>query len=298
MRKILLISPHLDDAVLSCGARIAALTATGVTVAIVTVFTSAGENATQERLRLYKARKQDDIKAAALLGAETIHLGYTDAPFRNSRYHNFNTLLFHHRLPEEERLLVQDIAARLAKLVRDQQPDSVYFPLGTGGHIDHHIVYESSLLLPGTAVTGYYEELPYALLEGWSSIRLAHIQAVPVGNEPMPFIRPVAFSATSLSFVKNYITSPEDAALSEARLLAEWELVREEESSGRLWMGNGPLIRYNKEVQPVARLQQKCAAIACYTTEYPTLFGTVKQMQDTLCVGQEGDKYYEISWLK
>lgn len=298
MYNVLFISPHLDDAVLSCGARIAALTAKGKRVLIVTVFTEAGALATEEKRERYSSRRKHDKEAAGCLGAEVIHLGYTDAPFRNAAYHNFSTLLFHHTLPVQERELVTSIAARLEVLIASCCPESVWFPLGVGGHIDHHIVYESSWLLPSNSVTGYYEELPYALLQGWNTVRWLHLNAV--ADKSIVWKQPAlpALMDAALPFVRNYISTAEDVIGSQAKLLQEWEKIKRHDKAALQWLLRDAVLEVEKEGLPLPCLQQKCAAIACYATEYPALFGTVAAIRQELCRGQQVvDNYIEISWL-
>src|SRR5260221_483070 len=94
MSRLLIISPHLDDAVLSCGARIAKTVESGGEVVVATCFTTPWEAAPEELQQLYDRRKADDGDALKMLGAGIRHLGFTDAPFRNPQYYNFNTILF------------------------------------------------------------------------------------------------------------------------------------------------------------------------------------------------------------
>ena len=94
VRRFVFISPHLDDAVLSCGALIEALAASNETV-VATVFSEAspapwsrpargflkacGE---PDALALYERRREEDIAALESMGARPLHLGFTDAIFR------------------------------------------------------------------------------------------------------------------------------------------------------------------------------------------------------------------------
>lgn len=296
MTKVVFISPHLDDVVLSCGAHIAALVNEAVAVDIVSVFTGAGEEAAPEIAALYETRRNDDIKAAALLGATPVHLGFTDAPFRNKRYYNFSTLLFHHQLPEEELTLVHRIAERLRVLLHAVQPDQVYFPLGVGGHIDHHIVFAAGLLSEGFPVS-WYEELPYAQLPGWNMLRLAGIHAVPYEKATDPELPAITLQAVTLPFVKNYITSAEDKEQSSLLLQKEWDGVGGSVKLVSECLLEGAVICKNIWKMPAICLQTKAAAIACYSTEWPVLFGSdVVNIEKWLRAEDAGELYSEAYW--
>jgi LmbE family N-acetylglucosaminyl deacetylase len=93
-QSFLFVSPHLDDAVLSCGALIAHLAPlTSVTVA--TIFThdapgphtrSARKSARQcgwtHSAELFEERRKEDAKVLTEAGASHVNLGFLDALFR------------------------------------------------------------------------------------------------------------------------------------------------------------------------------------------------------------------------
>ena len=70
---IVVVSPHLDDAVLSCGGILALAARRRERSVVVTVFT---EGADHER------RRAEDREALAIVGAEPLHLRLLDAPDR------------------------------------------------------------------------------------------------------------------------------------------------------------------------------------------------------------------------
>src|SRR5512136_348491 len=92
------ISPHFDDAVLSCGGLICEQTRRGTPVEIWTICAGEappgeispliqwchfqwGMNSAEETVRL---RSKEDDRAAHLLGAETCHFGIPDCIYRRS----------------------------------------------------------------------------------------------------------------------------------------------------------------------------------------------------------------------
>ena len=91
------VSPHLDDAALSCGGNIARLARAGTRVTVVTVFTadqSPGSALSPLAMRThaswgvgdqpFEARRAEDAAACKAMGADAEHLGLLDAIYRRS----------------------------------------------------------------------------------------------------------------------------------------------------------------------------------------------------------------------
>lgn len=156
------VSPHLDDAALSCSLLLAANPGSCVT----TVFAAGppsvrpltpwdrGAKYFPEGADVTGVRRGEDISATALVRATAVHLGYWDRQYRNECYG-------YQGLADEE--LPAAIAATLASR-RPQVPSAAWvIPLGLG-HPDHRLAAEAGLILaerePGEVFL--YEELPYA----------------------------------------------------------------------------------------------------------------------------------------
>src|SRR3984885_15905401 len=91
---VIFVSPHLDDAVLSCGALLTQLARTN-SVTVLTVFSSARPPAkwapsarnelrnhgATDAMSYFEARRAEDMAALQEVGASWIHLGFTHAPF-------------------------------------------------------------------------------------------------------------------------------------------------------------------------------------------------------------------------
>jgi LmbE family N-acetylglucosaminyl deacetylase len=179
------LSPHLDDAVLSCGGQIRALTAAGKSVLVVTV-AAADEPQPAERLSplarsLHRAwkldrpprkkdaargvvarRRAEDREACRILGAETLHWSFPEAIYRSDpdsgepRFKRLGELF--EPLTPGDRPSVHEVAELLAGLPVHRE---LYAPLGVGGHVDHRIVRRAAEQRFGSSLL-YYEELPYA----------------------------------------------------------------------------------------------------------------------------------------
>src|ERR1700761_1290077 len=83
--KICIVSPHLDDAVLSCGVLMQRRKAAGDEVLSLNIFT-AGTNAAN--------RRKEDERAEKEIGAQTFFLNELDAPDRNPLYKSDIKLFF------------------------------------------------------------------------------------------------------------------------------------------------------------------------------------------------------------
>jgi LmbE family N-acetylglucosaminyl deacetylase len=158
------LSPHPDDAALSCGATIAALVAAGERVTVLTCFGGPARppwSAHAQMLhRLWgdpedppAVRAAEDAAACALLGAELVHAGEPDALYRG--------YLTHEAIFGPPRADDDGAAARLAELAAGSE--RVLAPLGIGGHVDHRLVRRVGELLAARGHdVWWYEELPYA----------------------------------------------------------------------------------------------------------------------------------------
>ena len=145
MPTALALSPHLDDAVFSCGGTLALLAARGWRVALCTVFTASVPDpqgfalACQTDKGLppdadYMAlRRNEDRDAAAALGIEPPSwLAFREAPHRG--YEAAPALFGETR---DDDAVVEPVAAALADVVRMVEPDLLFVPQAIGGHVDH-----------------------------------------------------------------------------------------------------------------------------------------------------------------
>jgi LmbE family N-acetylglucosaminyl deacetylase len=175
--KHLFLSPHLDDAVLSCGATINQLVREGDSVTILTVTAGDPSPSTVDTPKIQDlhqrwqagetptaARRREDEEAARSLGAQIIHLPIGDCVYRTARKGDEIIPLY----PSEESLFgdVHPDDGALEALAATSIPDAdvLYVPLGVGHHVDHQITRDWGLELknryPSLALK-LYEEYPY-----------------------------------------------------------------------------------------------------------------------------------------
>jgi len=174
--RAVVVSPHLDDAVFSCGGMMAQLADDGP-VLVLNVFTQYLSALKIHGAVLGEERHQEEVDAADFLKFESRSLGELDAPFRRDAYRQLGNLF---RPPVAEDLqwlptLREKMFAVLAELDFDQ----IYVPLGVGWHVDHvltHLVFEP---WAARAKLLYYEDAPYCCIPHATRYRLNEIATYP-----------------------------------------------------------------------------------------------------------------------
>lgn len=177
---VIYLSPHLDDAVLSCGGLIHRQAQAGASILVVTIFAgSPARNvlspfAVELHARwghpanAVAVRTQEDHRAMRLLGAEYLHLEYPDAIYRFdgcSFLYLSREDLFGSLHPSDVELARQ-IAASIIEICSTRSP-LIYAPLGVGDHVDHQLVREAILTLRNAFPSIiFYEDYPYVEVPG------------------------------------------------------------------------------------------------------------------------------------
>jgi LmbE family N-acetylglucosaminyl deacetylase len=186
----LFLSPHLDDAVLSCGSLISALVEV-CPVTVVTLFSAAGPSphtrAARAYLRqcsapdaaaLYHARRAEDRAVLARLGVTAVQLDIPDALFRRRRtgkppvgrlgalipelghcYPTFRFDIARGRIAHADRALIHQLGGQLDLLVDASDAHLVFCPIGVGRHVDHLIA--RTLGERHAAQVVHYSDFPY-----------------------------------------------------------------------------------------------------------------------------------------
>lgn len=166
------LSPHLDDAVFSCGGRIHREVGEGLAVLIATVAT-APEPAQLSRYaaRFHRRgglgadamarRREEDVEAARRLDAETLHLGLPDAMYRVATgdgrilYPRVTALLGRPRAGDPLRPLLHRGL--------DELPETglLLLPFAIGGHVDHRLTRAIAESACAGQEIAYWEDFPY-----------------------------------------------------------------------------------------------------------------------------------------
>jgi LmbE family N-acetylglucosaminyl deacetylase len=183
---LLFISPHLDDVVLSCSGLLINERLAGKKILVATIF-SRGDD-TAERKRQYEKRLQEDKLAMELLGLDYRWLDFPDAPVRNQIYDSF--IGKHLETDPSDTELTNQISSALVKLWEETQPETTFFPLAIGSHIDHRLTFACSSALPEGAKVVYYEDRPYVFLNCALNLRFSEIGAAINDGLPSDVVRP------------------------------------------------------------------------------------------------------------
>jgi LmbE family N-acetylglucosaminyl deacetylase len=160
----LYVSPHHDDVLLSCGARLLADVRRGLRIVVVTVF---GD----------QARPWPDV--ASFRDVRRLTLGLPDARRRSGDYYSSFQALVEGRRDDDEGW-VHKAAEALSDLGHRSKASQVYVPLGVGSHIDHRLCHEASLrgFQSGDGRNVFlYEERPEAFVRGAVRVRLGQLGA-------------------------------------------------------------------------------------------------------------------------
>ncbi len=178
------LSPHLDDAALSCGGSIAQQRAAGQSVLVVTLCTAAPPPAGpfSDLARSFHeawglspaeavaARLREDEAAMAALGADALWAGKLDAIYRHPAVYNRREALF--GAPDPDDPLLPELRALIGAL-RERMPQAtIYAPLGVGHHVDHLLTCRAALAVAGEPLA-FYEDFPYVARDGELERRMA-----------------------------------------------------------------------------------------------------------------------------
>jgi LmbE family N-acetylglucosaminyl deacetylase len=171
--RIIYLSPHLDDAVLSAGGLIRAQVDSGVPVEIWTFMSGFPDGAelpefarAMHRIWGYsnaaeaiETRRAEDLRAAAEVGARAVHFDFLDCIYRRGRHGEAlyeDVILPIH--PQDADLPAQVAQTMIAWLKPD---DTVICQLAIGRHVDHIIVRKAAELLHRPLT--YDADMPYVL---------------------------------------------------------------------------------------------------------------------------------------
>lgn len=192
--KTIYLSPHLDDAVLSCGGRIYLETActelpnkvglaeVAASHPVLIVTQMAGDPAPDLRLSAFaqelhqrwglpqdtvRTRRAEDAAACQILGADYLHWDILDCIYRTDPatgdlcYPTWEIVQTTQH-PADEAVIAQ-LAQQLGQL---PPADQVVCPLTVGQHLDHRLVRQAAEQAFGADHLLYYEDYPYVAKEG------------------------------------------------------------------------------------------------------------------------------------
>ncbi len=201
MTRILAISPHLDDAVLSAGGSLFDLQSRGHDVTVVTMFAGLGlppySKAARFLHRVWKLpddpvsiRRAEDGKALEILGVQQVHADFLDAIYRRNADDSW--LLGDEFQPadhpqDDEPDLAKGLEQSVADYVEQVRPNLMLTCAAIGNHIDHRRTRNAVLAV--AIRTGIdvelWEDMPYgALTQNQPDLPAEVSQGVPVPRLP------------------------------------------------------------------------------------------------------------------
>lgn len=175
-KKIQVISPHFDDAVLSCGQHILDWQEDGYEVEVITVFTEFEASVLSEDSASFvkecgveslaafrKLREREDTEAMKRLGVKKYRwLGCIDGGFRESEgvptYRTHDELFSGKVLDSDD--WIDQLSDSLQNAIDPQA--TVVIPLGFGAHADHLIVRQIGEEVCSKKRLSWYIDIPYA----------------------------------------------------------------------------------------------------------------------------------------
>lgn len=194
---IVCLSPHLDDAALSCAGELLAARHAGLRTLVITVCTSIPPvSATYSDLAVefhrewgldeaqaVTTRLGEDGRAMAILGVDDVWLNLDDAIYRMPNHYNSRETLF--AMPHDSDTLAEQLTHILRELMPVLGQARWLIPAGVGMHVDHLNVYAAACAVLAPATISLYEEVPYALTPEWINQRqqmlAINVYDVPIG---------------------------------------------------------------------------------------------------------------------
>lgn len=172
--RVVLLSPHLDDAALSCGGLLHALQ--GVSTLVVTlcsgnpppVATPDGSSKAPARRGHVspRIRRAEDIMAMRAIDAEFVHLSFPDAIYRRSL--QTGKLIYHSARERwiaphgDDAAHIEELFQLLRRICLDLGPILLVSPMGIGDHVDHQITARVAMRLAAAGASLlFYEDFPY-----------------------------------------------------------------------------------------------------------------------------------------
>lgn len=194
------LSPHLDDAPLSCGGAIAGQVERGERVLVVTLATAApapdgpfsalAESFHREwglsPAQVLATRLAEEQRALGVLGADLLCGGMLDAIYRHPAAYHSRATLFAPPAPDDPLLpALRGLFAGLRALL----PGAAFYgPLGVGSHVDHLLTHAAAVEVLGASLR-FYEDFPYVARPAALERRLAELdrglepELVPIGPQ-------------------------------------------------------------------------------------------------------------------
>ena len=173
------LSPHYDDAALSCGGAIWQQVQAGERVLVITIcaaipdpaqplspFAQSLHHAWGDFSEMVAVRRAEDEAAMRVLGVDYLYLDITDCIYRGNPdtkewyYQGLNGIFG--EIHPADLILASEIASTITGQVTINAKSLIYSPLTVGHHVDHQLTFTAARELQrrGKSVI-FYEDYPY-----------------------------------------------------------------------------------------------------------------------------------------
>lgn len=221
--RLIVLSPHFDDAIFSIGGILAAWRCRFQSIIVINIFTSNPplELTPQAKLfhKKYKninpvtIRSMHDQEAFSNYNVEKINLDFIDAIYRfdaiNKKPNYQDPIDIFAKINPKDKYLIANIFKTIEKQINLSNEDVLLSPLGIGGHVDHEITrlvaesFEQPLVL-------YYEDCPYSFQPNIRDSRQAltinmHPLVVPIDRNYMSLKIKAISEYNSTVSIKNFV---------------------------------------------------------------------------------------------
>ncbi len=170
----MIVSPHYDDAVFSCGALIdECVTRRRQSVLVLNVFTECRDTSSEAAHSAVETRRREEAEAAELLGFDTLSLGLLDAVHRSNDGQP-GAGLFSPPGPQDSDVLVT-LTSRFRQFLSSTATGTLYAPLAVGWHLDHVLCHRALSDIQAACNVVWYEDSPYCFLPAFTAARLAQL---------------------------------------------------------------------------------------------------------------------------
>ena len=169
------LSPHFDDAALSCGGQIYQHTSQGAAVLIVTIMAgdppivhvSGYAQSLHDRWQMasdaVEGRRAEDLAACRILGADALHWTTPDCIYRFHPHTGESLYVSDEEIfgsiDPAELDLVEALAQQIQRLPAHGR---LVIPLTVGHHVDHQLTRMAAERSASYDTLVYYEDYPYA----------------------------------------------------------------------------------------------------------------------------------------
>ncbi|MDD2766928.1 MAG: hypothetical protein PHH40_04205 [Candidatus Moranbacteria bacterium] len=171
--RAVIISPHLDDAVFTCGGQMKLLIKEGP-VLVLNLFTHYLGDVKDRAIVMADDRFDEERISSQFFGYTRNNFGELEAYFRRKPYQALSNI-FHPPVAEDTGEYLTLLREKVFAYLDGIEYDELYVPLGVGWHVDHILTFMLFEPWIGKKKMLFYEDIPYTLIPHALRYRLNEI---------------------------------------------------------------------------------------------------------------------------